>query len=62
MDERDVQFIVDASLKFFPEAQNVYSFGSTAEGQSRKDSDLDIALLLPPESAKKTGSLGFSDL
>jgi predicted nucleotidyltransferase len=31
-------------------------------GTERPDSDVDIALLLPPEEAKGAGSLSFSDL
>ncbi len=42
----------------FPDVQAVYLFGSLAAGQERADSDVDLAVLLPPgEPSRKAGSL-----
>lgn len=49
-------------LKYYPNTQAVYLFGSQAAGQEWPESDVDIALLLPPAEAKKIGSLLISDL
>lgn len=57
-----VQVPIDAILDSYPSVQAVYLFGSAADGSERPDSDIDIALLLPPEEAKAAGSLAFSDL
>ena len=39
-----------------------YLFGSFGTEQEWPDSDVDIAVLLPPEEAKKIGVLSMSDL
>ena len=49
-------------LQHYPATQAIYLFGSFAAGQDWPGSDVDIAILLPPEEAKKTGSLQMSDL
>jgi len=46
---------------FYPEVQAIYLFGSFARGNAQYDSDVDIAILLPPERAKAVGSIAFSD-
>lgn len=46
----------------FPRVQAVYLFGSTVGGQQRKDSDVDIAILLPPLQARRAGSLSVGPL
>ena len=46
----------------FPQIQAVYLFGSCAEGKESPDSDIDLALLLPPEDAKIAGNLSTTDL
>jgi predicted nucleotidyltransferase len=41
--------------------QGIYLFGSFGAGEERPDSDMDIALLLPPELAKSEKDLLLSD-
>lgn len=50
--------IVDA----LPETQAIYLFGSAASGDMRTDSDVDIAVLLPPDVARRAGNLSGNDL
>ncbi|MES1146781.1 MAG: nucleotidyltransferase domain-containing protein [Solimonas sp.] len=51
-----------AVLKALPDAWAIYAFGSFANDQERADSDIDIAILLPP-GAKLTNLLELkSDL
>ena len=57
-----VQALIDTIQDHYPSVEAVYLFGSAADGTERPDSDIDIALLLPPEEAKSAGSLSFSDL
>jgi len=45
-----------------PDVQAVYRFGSAGTEHERSDSDLDIALLLPPDSARCAGSLALGEL
>lgn len=54
--------IIQTVLKCHPDAQAVYIFGSYATNDEWPDSDVDIALLLPPVKAKTAGSLAMSDL
>jgi uncharacterized protein len=49
-------------LEHFPDVQAIYLFGSYGTEQEWPESDVDIALLLPPESSKKAGLLMISDL
>ena len=56
------QDIVAAVIKAFPQTQAIYLFGSYGAENEWPDSDVDIALLLPPEEAKKAGTLMMSDL
>lgn len=53
---------VQIVLRHYPEIQAVYSFGSDATGDELPGSDVDIALLLPPEKAKNAGSLLMNNL
>lgn len=46
----------------YPDVQAIYLFGSYATADERPDSDVDLALLLPPLTAKAVGSLALSDL
>lgn len=46
----------------YPDVQAVYLFGSYAAGNPWPDSDIDLALLLPPATAKAAASLAVSDL
>lgn len=54
--------IVETVLSHYLQTQAIYLFGSYAAGQERADSDVDIALLLPPEMAKRAGNLALSQL
>ncbi len=56
--EQLVKLILDA----WPETQAIYLFGSWGTEYERPESDLDVAILLPPKQAKGTGSLLFSEL
>jgi predicted nucleotidyltransferase len=44
--------IISIVLAHYPAVQAIYLFGSQASGTAWPDSDLDIALLLPPEQAQ----------
>jgi uncharacterized protein len=54
--------IIRAVLGNYPDTQAIYLFGSYDTEQEWPESDLDIALLLPPMEAGKTGPLLASDL
>jgi predicted nucleotidyltransferase len=53
--------IIKTILQYYPEVQAIYLFGSSAAGLERPDSDLDIALLLPHELAKREKNLILSE-
>jgi predicted nucleotidyltransferase len=59
---RAVEGVVGAILTVYPAAQAIYLFGSYGTGNEWPDSDVDIALLLPPDEAKKAGTLMMSEL
>jgi predicted nucleotidyltransferase len=54
--------IIQTVLEHYPDTQAIYLFGSYGTEQEWPDSDVDIAVLFPPEEAKKAGSLQMSDL
>ena len=54
--------LIGTVLKHYPEAQAIYLFGSYGAENEWPDSDVDIALLLPPVKAKAIGSLALSPL
>ncbi|MCP4418295.1 MAG: nucleotidyltransferase domain-containing protein [Chloroflexi bacterium] len=54
--------IIQTILTHFPQVQAVYLFGLYGTGAERPFSDVDIAILLPPEIAKAAGSLLLGDL
>jgi len=54
--------IIRIILEYCPNTQAIYLFGSYGTGDEWPDSDVDIAILLPPEESKKTGSLSMSTL
>lgn len=58
----DTKAIISQVRRAFPDVQAVYLFGSCAEGSFWPTSDVDIALLLPHETAKHLGSLYMTDL
>lgn len=49
-------------LEAFPDAQAIYHFGSTARGEGAPGSDIDLALLLPHDTAKHIDSLTLLDV
>lgn len=54
------EIIIKIVLAHYPGANGIYLFGSHADNTARPDSDMDIALLLPPEQAKKEKNLILS--
>lgn len=54
--------MIRIALEHFPKTQAIYLFGSYGTDQEWPESDVDIAVLLPPEEAKEVGSLVMSDL
>lgn len=54
--------IITTVLKYYPDVQAVYLFGSYGTDEAWTDSDVDIAVLLPHEKSSKAGSLLMSDL
>ena len=54
--------IVQTILTHSPQVQAVYMFGSYGTEDERPSSDVDLALLLPPEQAKAEGSLLLGEL
>lgn len=60
MEKRDE--IIRTVLEHYPDTQAVYLFGSYGTEQEWPESDVDIAVLLPPEKAKKAGMLAMSNL
>lgn len=56
--EQLIQLILNAR----PDTQAIYLFGSWETEYERPESDVDVAVLLPPKQAKEAGSLLFSEL
>jgi predicted nucleotidyltransferase len=54
--------ITQEALAIFPQLQAIYLFGSWETEDQWPDSDVDIAVLLPPAEAKKMGSLSMNPL
>jgi predicted nucleotidyltransferase len=52
--------IIQIILAHYPAAQGIYLFGSYDAHQELPDSDIDIALLLPPEQARQEKNLFLS--
>ena len=59
---RGVEQLVQLILHAWPDTQAIYLFGSWGTEYERAESDVDIAVLLPPTQAKEAGSLLFSKL
>ena len=57
-----VSQLVQLILQSWPDTQAIYLFGSWGTEYERPESDMDIAVLLPPQRAKKAGSLLLTDL
>ena len=60
VDEGLLAEIVQVILRDLPETQAIYLYGSYARDEQRPDSDIDLAVLLPHETAKRIGSLALS--
>ncbi len=63
----DTTRIVELVRKHFPATQAVYLYGSRARGEERADSDLDLAVLLPPagtgdDETAVAGALALEEL
>jgi len=58
----DHEAIVNTVLEHHPHVQSVYLFGTHGTQDQRPSSDVDIAVLLPPDEAKQSGSLTWSGL
>lgn len=56
------EHIADLILRYHPAVQAIYLFGTHGTDYERPDSDVDIAVLLPPVEAKAVGSLALSPL
>ncbi len=54
--------VVRTVLIHYPDTQAIYLFGSYGTENEWPDSDVDIALLLPPEQAKASRMLAMSPL
>jgi uncharacterized protein len=52
--------IISIVHKHHPKVEAIYLFGTFGTAMERPDSDLDLALLLPPAEAKKKKTLAFS--
>ncbi len=49
--------IVHIVLEYYPDAQAIYLFGTYGTADEWPDSDVDIAVLLPPEQARRQPQL-----
>lgn len=56
----DSQKLSEIILKHHPNCQAIYLFGSFAAGQETKNSDVDIAVLLPHLESKEISSFAMS--
>jgi len=53
--------IITTILKYYPDAQAIYLFGSYDTPDARPDSDVDIGVLLSPGNSREAGSLVMSE-
>jgi len=53
--------IINTIHHYYPAVQGIYLFGSYAVGEERPDSDMDVAVLLPHELAKREKNLILSE-
>ncbi len=57
----DLSGIISAIRRYHPSVQGIYLFGTFGTDAEQPDSDLDLAVLLPPKEARKEGSFAFGD-
>ena len=62
MAETMEHFLTNTVLRHYPATQAVYLFGSYGTQQQWPNSDADIALLLPPDEARRVCSLSMTEL
>jgi predicted nucleotidyltransferase len=62
MAETMEHLLANTVLRHYPATQAVYRFGSYGTQQQWPNSDADIALLLPPDEARRAGSLSMTEL
>lgn len=62
MTQESTEALIERIVEAYPETQAIYLFGSYGTKAEWPTSDVDIAVLLPPETAKRVGSLSLSDL
>ncbi len=55
------RIIIQTVLKHYPDVQGIYLFGSFLTEDEWPDSDVDLALLLPPLEAKQVRQLAVSE-
>ncbi len=60
MTEKTAEIITQTALAHYPAVQGIYLFGSHGTAHARPESDVDIALLLPPAQAKSEEDLALS--
>lgn len=60
MRQAQLEMMIEVIIKHYPEVQTIYLFGSAAEGNLQQHSDIDLALLLPHDLAKKQANLAMS--
>ena len=53
--------IVNIVLRFYPDTEAIYLFGTYLTPEQHQDSDADIAVLLPYEKAKLVKNIAMSD-
>lgn len=59
MTSNEKQTIIDTVLQHFPNVQGIYLFGSYGTEDQWPESDVDVALLLPPEESKKADHISI---
>jgi predicted nucleotidyltransferase len=62
MDSRALQPAVDTVLRYFPDTEALYLFGSHEKEEGRPGSDIDIAVLLPAHLAADADAVLTFDL
>lgn len=56
------QVIIEPLLKYYPETQAIYLFGSYGTGDEWTESDIDVAVLMPVRLAKRIKSKELIEL
>ncbi len=62
IDQGIIARVITLVTTHYPATQAIYLFGSYGTVYERPDSDVDLAILLPPQQAKVVGSLVLSAL